>query len=89
MNLMNSADVKEGQPFKRLKRRLILFSLLHLAVVLDILTVLDKYNILTLWVRLKRKTEIVESDNTIVTALPKYFHDLHALPDISSSALNL
>ena len=45
--------------------------LLKLGVVLDFLTLFDEYTIHILSVKIKRNTEIVEGDNTIVTPLLK------------------
>ena len=48
------------------------FALLaNFSVVLDLLTLMDKYDICTILVIIKRNTEIVELNNIIVTSLLK------------------
>ena len=48
------------------------FALLdNFSVVLDLLTLMDKYDICTISVKIKRNTEIVEFNNIIVTSLLK------------------
>ena len=51
----------------KLIRKALEFALM--AVVLDLLTLLDKYNIGTLSIKINQNTEIVECDNIIVKPL--------------------